>query len=1247
MSAGAKKSSGHDELRSPADAVGLSSLTFGYGLPLMRMGAQRQLQAADLPPIRAPDRPEVVVQRMKDAWEAELSRHPRSPSFWRVVFRAFRNQLLAAAVWTFLESACRLVQPLLLRGFLHALTAGQLERLYSCAAGLVLASLAQAVVHHQLYFCSMCTGWNLRIAVTGLLHWKLLRLRTSSLQSSSSADCYNLVSNDVQRFDNGIPFLHFGWSAFLDALVIGALLVLEVGWVATLCGFGVIVLFVAVMIQFGHRFAKKRKITAEITDARMKLTAEMVGAIMSIKIFCWERAFLDRVTAIRKREHASIFSRQLMVAATGAMYYTLAPLSCFVLVITFVAQGLDLSLTLVYTTLSLLLALRLSFGKSFARFIQTVPELHTSMGRFVRFVAQAEVEPRAPIASGASGAPLAVSAASFAWPSGGPRAISDVTCQLQRGQLMVVSGPVGCGKTALLEGLLGELDLQAGSFELQGSLAYAPQAPWIYAGTLRSNVLAGSACDDAWYEKVISACGLKADLAQLGPLGDLTEIGERGVNLSGGQRARVGLARAVYSRPALALLDDPLSAVDPAVAAHLVRMCLRGEVLESSAVLLCTHHESVFPLADVLLLLDENGAVRACGPPQEVAEICSLSFAGHSAESQSSAVDSARPMTASKTTMDLSFASSTQAVGVSLVKAEDKGKGFIGFRTYSYYAKLAGYSLTLLVFSLFLMSQVALLLSNYWLGVWAEAEDQDAPQYVTVFSIVSGATVVFACLRSVLFYGASLRASSSLHHQALQHVLGTHLAFFSANPHGRILNRFSGDLGNVDEQLSQALHEVLDLGFIGAGAVVLVCITVPPAIVLFVVMLMYMVRLRRFVLKSMTELKRIDSSSRSPVFDCFTASLRGLTCIRAFGREDVTQQRMIDLLEDNAKAFFWWLITNRFIGFRLDMQCVLIMAVAAFGGAALRDIISPELLGLAVVHTISLSGLFQFMVRQSALVESFMTSFERLHAYAKLDGESDVGTVQPPAGFPQVGSLEVSGLRMRYREDFPDVLKGVDFVCPGGVKVGICGRTGSGKSSIFMALARLAEWTGGSVTIDGVDAASLPLGTLRRCISWVPQEPNFFSGTLRLNLDPFGRYADDELLEALRSVSMVDAVGAGGLDSVIADQGSNYSVGERQLLSLARALLQRRRILCMDEAFANVDFATDAKVQSAVRAVTEKVGATVLVIAHRMQTLAKSDYIVVMDDGLVAEHGPPQKLLEQGGAYASMVSQAGITSGHD
>ncbi|CAE8595655.1 unnamed protein product [Polarella glacialis] len=1234
---------------SPADEAGLlATITFSYGLPLMRVGAQRPLQLRDVPTICVSDSAEVVVQRVQDAWDAELLRRPKRPSLLWALFRASKAKIIMSGVYAFLESAVRIAQPVLLQGFLRALTADKERDMYLFASGLVLVSLAQAVIHHQFFYVTMTTGWNLRTAVTGMLHWKLLKLRSNDVGSASSVDCYNLVSNDCQRFDLALPFLHMGWSAIMDVVVVGALVVLEVGWAAMLGSFAVIVVFVMVMSSFGSLLLKQRRITAALTDERLKLTSETIGAVMSVKTYCWEGAFVDRLSAIRSREHGSIFRTQVMTAATGTMYFTLAPISSFVLFMTFVGRGERLSLPIVYTVLSLLLTLRISVGKGFAQFVRTGPECLAAIGRMQTFLTMPEVQHEA--THTASHPVLEVTKASFAWPGGSSRALADVSFKVSQGELLVVSGPVGCGKSALLQALLGELDLQAGRVDIGGlrgarssaALAYAPQTPWICAGTLRANVLLGSLYDEVWYDKVMSACCLKEDLQQLGALGDLTEIGERGVNLSGGQRARVGLARAVYAKPEILLLDDPLAAVDPAVATRLIQGCIRGPVLSSTAVVLCTHQESVFPLADTLLLLGEGGVVRSCGLPKEVAAACGLNLAA-------SNLDAAPVAAETGPVVDPTNAREDPVSG--LVRAEDRKQGSVGLKTYVHFAKLAGYGIVGVTFMAFLFSQVTLLLASYWLGVWAEAEDQSDSTYIVVFSAFTGACVLCACVRSILFYSATLRASSSMHTRALQGLLRTHLGFFTANPQGRIMNRFSGDLGNVDELLSGAMHEVADLGSIIVGSLILVSIAVPPIIPVFCAMIYYMIRLRRFVVSSMTELKRLDSITRSPVFDCFADSMRGLSCIRAFSRQEASQQRMIALLQTNAEAWYWWLITNRFIGFRLDVLCVVIMAFAAIGGAALRDTVSPQLVGLAVVEVINMSGLFQFMVRQSALVESFMTSFERLKSYSHLPPEEDAGSWDPSPDFPSKAELQVTNLSMRYRSDLPVVLKDVNFSCSGGVKIGICGRTGSGKSSFFMALSRLADITGGSIAIDGVDIASMPLKALRRCIAWVPQEPSFFSGTLRMNLDPCGLYEDKYLLAALLSVQMVDAVGPQGLNLQIENQGSNFSVGERQLLSLARALLQQRRLLCMDEAFANVDFVTDSKVQAAIRTMTQDLRATVLVIAHRMQTLADSDHIVVMDAGRVVEHGSPKELLAVGGFYANMVghtpaTEAATVTGH-
>jgi len=1249
--------------KSPAEVVGLQAITFGYGLPLMRLGGQRPLQAADIPPVCSQDSASVVVESLLIAWLNECKRRPKSPELFRAIFEAFRGKVLLGGTWAIAEAACRIGQPLLVGALLDALQQDDLLALYGFATGLVVVGLCQAVVQHQLYYVNMVTGWNLRIALTGLLHWKMLRLRSSTLESSTTADWRNLVANDCNRFELAWPYVHFGWSSFIDLVAVFVLLVHFAGIVPTLGGLAVVGCFIMLMLAFAKRFALQRSITAGITDRRMELTSQVLEAMMSVKIFCWERNFADRIVAIRKLEHASIFRRQVLVASNSTMYFCLAPLSSLVLFLSLAAAGEHLSLANSYAVLGLLLALRLSFGKNFARCIQAAPECYTSGCRLQHFLAQPDVPEVAILLDEAPQAPmLEVEEAAFAWPDGGPVALPQVSFKVHAGQLFVVGGSVGCGKSALLQALLGELDMQQGSIRLRGSVAYAPQAPWIMAGTLRSNILFGSPMERTWYQQVIEACCLLDDIKQLGPLGDETEIGERGVNLSGGQRARVGLARAVYAKPAICLLDDPLAAVDPAVARHLVGQCITGSVLSSAAVVLCTHQVGVYSLANQLLMLGEGGTVQSCGAPDEVAAACGLVLTAQDKTAEPTQPAATQAAIVPEAVEEEGAHASGEAPAppvpeaqVSLVKLEDRKQGSISLGTYLHYIHLAGIVLSLLVFGLFFLSTAALLTSNYWLALWAQAEENgdsdDAEQHSIVFAGLTGATVIFACLRSVLFYFATLRASSSLHSNALNSTLHTPLAFFTSNPLGRILNRFSGDLSNVDEQLAESMHEVADLGFTALGALVVVCIAVPPVVPVFLLMLWYMVWLRRFVVKSMTELRRWDTVTRSPVLDRFTA-LKGLTCIRAFKREGEMQNVVMDLLEKNAKSWYWWLITNRFMGFRLDCQCVLIVAMAAYGSIALREHMPIELAALSLANAIGLAGVFQFMVRQSALVESFMASFERLEAYASLPAEPDNGKELPPDGYPRYGAVEMEGVRMRYRDDLPEVLKGVTFTVQGGSKAGLIGRTGSGKSSLFIALSRLAEVTEGKVSIDGVDVTTMPLSTLRRCIAWVPQEPSFFSGSLRMNLDPLSEFSDEMIEEVVKLVKMDAAVHAsGGLNGVVAERGSNFSVGERQLLSLARALLQKRRVLCMDEAFANVDLDTDHKVQEAVREATGSVQATVLVIAHRLQSLTDSDCMVVMDNGVVAEYGPPQELLHrsqeqtpakavEGATYAALLGHA-------
>lgn len=565
-----------------------------------------------------------------------------------------------------------------------------------------------------------------------------------------------------------------------------------------------------------------------------------------------------------------------------------------------------------------------------------------------------------------------------------------------------------------------------------------------------------------------------------------------------------------------------------------------------------------------------------------------------------------------------------------------------------------GLTLAISVLLLFCAGQAVFVAADFWIKVWVTASDneQSNTYYLKVYIALCFVTAALAVLRAILFFTASIRANTQLHDGALARVLDAPMMWFSANPLGRILNRFSADVGQIDELLPVSLFETLQLAGMVAGSLVVVCIAIPWFLFALPVLFYSLWRLRKYATRSLRELKRLDGTTRSPFFDMFSATLNGIVSIRAFGRQTAMQAAFLSLLEVNARTWFWWLIGNRWLGFRLDILSSVVVALAVVFGIGLREQINPGYLGLALVYAISLSGLFQYMVRQSALVETYMTSVERLLHYGrKLPSEhqaddADVGCppairVVPSPHWPDKGTIELQSVCVRYRADLAVVLQAVSALIPGGAKIGIIGRTGSGKSSLIQALFRLNEICEGRILIDGVDIAQLDVTVLRSQLSLIPQEPALFSGTVRYNLDPFGQYSDGQIVAVLQQVHLEGC----DLDSVVKERGENLSVGQRQLISLARAMLRNRRIVIADEATSNIDYAADSIIQKTLREADCFRSATLLVIAHRIKTIADSDLILVLDNGRVLEMGTPAALLaDPSSAYSAMVHEAALSS---
>eukprot|EP00911_Craspedida_sp_UC1_P000184 UC1_evm1s144 len=910
-------------------------------------------------------------------------------------------------------------------------------------------------------------------------------------------------------------------------------------------------------------------------------------------------------------------------------------------------------------------------------------------------------------------------------------AVTELNLRILPGQLLCVIGPVGCGKSTLLMSLLGELTPTRGSVRVRGKLAYAAQEPWVLSASFRDNILFGHAYDAEWYSRVVAACQLEHDLELL-PDGEFTELGERGVNLSGGQKARISLARAVYSRGQVVLLDDPLSAVDARVGRALFDRCISnnsGSVLSGTTRVLVTHQIRFAERADIILALDREGNPICVGTYAEVKDkLPSLkaltregggdnsgngggggggggggeeeaSETGEEEASETEEEASSAPVVHDATkviSVDTTTLVKKRPVPQKLVQDEGRRDGRLQWNVVSSYARAAAPNQLALVAWILVAcgSQVCLMLGDWWLAEWVGrnvVRDQHAPDSngdydIGVYGGFVLAAVTLSFVRGYLFINGARRASRIVHDKAFRATLGTSVRFFETNPVGRLLNRFSKDTGLTDEVLPVTMLDFVSLSISLVGTVLLVSIVNPWVFLLTGPLVAIFVYFRRYYMKTGREIKRLEATARSPVYSHFTASLAGAATIRSHAASARFVKEMECRQDGHGQGYLAFIFTSRWLGFRLDAFTFAVVLVVAFAALATRNQLDPGLIGLSLMYSIQLTAGFQWCVRQSAELENLLTSLERLLEYCDLPTEASV--VNSPAENGQEegpgernvvkngkeGRLRRSGEKnvagpikrpdaavasalgagasagaghvtfrdfsMRYSEDTPWRLEGLNLdICP-GEKIGVVGRTGAGKSSLLYSLFRLTP-SRGSIVLDGVDTGSVPLSTFRKHISVIPQDPLLFSGTIRSNLDPFNTHADADLWRALDLVHLrtpVEAMGQ-GLGSKVAEDGGNLSLGQRQLVCLARAMLRPTALLVMDEATSNVDAATDALIQETIR--TEFKHHSVLVIAHRLDTVIDSDRIAVMEAGRLVEVGPPAELAaKEDGIFASLVREA-------
>eukprot|EP00051_Salpingoeca_urceolata_P018547 m.260888 g.260888 ORF g.260888 m.260888 type:complete len:1419 (-) comp19220_c0_seq3:108-4364(-) len=869
--------------------------------------------------------------------------------------------------------------------------------------------------------------------------------------------------------------------------------------------------------------------------------------------------------------------------------------------------------------------------------------------------------------------------------------LHDITLSVRLGELVGICGRVGSGKSSLLSGILGQMKLVTGQVFANDDVAYVSQQAWIQSITVRDNILFGQPYDKEKYNRILDVCCLKEDLDILAA-GDETEIGERGINLSGGQKQRVSLARALYSEKAVYLLDDPLSAVDGYVGRRIFDNCIK-DYLGSRTVIFVTHQLQYLPQCDRVLLVD-GGRIAEEGTYDSML-VAGTRFHGlvsaqqlqHDAEeeekaeevgegvrphalvlepsegpdqgkshlqagkhrNEAEAVLPAQPQQDATVAAEASTKAAEAAVaaGKSLVQAESREKGAVTWRTYVKWMRAGGtFFGWLLVFLLFITATLSKTFSEWWLSWWMEQGDgedhvgdergsisdhPDRQLYTLIYGMSAVLLIVVQIIRAVCYNRRVLKASSHLFERLFDTVVKAPMSFFDQTPTGRIINRFSKDLDDIDVQLPNVIEQLLQNILQIVASLILVATVLPWFLIACVPILCAYVVLVKYFRPTQRELKRLDNVSRSPVFSQLTAALQGLATLHAFMKENTFRSKFAGAIDENTRAFFGFWVASRWFALRLDLVTISLTGSTALLVALLRDDIDPELAGLVLFLVSALGGTFQFTTRMTAEAEARFTSVERITGYIEtLPAEGfDDREQAVPEHWPANGSIEMKDLVVRYRPQLPPALKSVSCVIRAREKIGIAGRTGSGKSTLVSCFFRMLEASEGSILIDGIDIANVNLHRLRASLAIIPQDPTLFVGTVRYNLDPFDEHSDDRLWDALERAHLKDAIAAldRGLDEQVVENGENFSVGQRQLLCLARALLRDSPILVLDEATSAADSQTDAAIQDTIR---ESFAGrrTLVVIAHRLDTILDSDRILILDDGRVAEFDAPDTLLD-------------------
>ena len=1276
----------------------LSVPLFGWlELFVLKSSLKKSFTKKDLPDPHFECNAREAYEDFQKVWSKE--KKSKNPKLWKTFFVLFYKQLIFTAILNIIEVTANLSLPILVGVFIGILectgSSNRILKLFGIAIGIYFITVARSVLLQNALARLTISGIKFRNILTSAIYNRLLLFSHDQIHNISYGKLITPISLGLYKLDLGIIFIHYLWIYPYALVLFVFLLWKEIGW-AAFAAAALALMQIPLSMVLGYYVTKLRLKIGKVTDSRNKIMREVIEGMRIIKTFAWEYSVEKFVGSVRANEFRKYLQSSLLKVAS-IIIAIISPISGSVVCLSLYAlTGGEFTAATIFTAISLLRNFRqVNIFLSVAAI--NISEIYSIIKRVQwilggkEFLIQEENDVKTnetPI--------VCTNNFSCGWGTDdkNEQVVSNVNFTVKPGEILTIIGGVGSGKSSLLMGLVNENVSINGTKIVKGSKALTLQEPWVFSDTVKENITFGANFDPVWFGKVVEACCLEDDIKSL-VKGDETVVGERGITLSGGQKARISLARTVYADKDIYLLDDPLSAVDSIVAERLYSECIRG-ILKDKIVILVTHQLRFVHDSNHVLVLDK-GEPLCMGNYKEVIEnpSCKEIFEKVKDEPKPKEEETTVQLDDDIAPLDIKDIANKN-FNLSLISlptkedferenlleklenhenslsAEKNEKGSVSIKAYLIYfwkgAHIFGPMILIMIMLTQLLGDIGL---NYYLVFWTAltevnitsitscqiprfngSTNSSSPGFnplantsnherILIYFSLGVLCLICYYVGYSLLYSSLLNASRRLHNAILWKILRVPMRFFDINQSGSIINRFSKDVGTLDDILPllvlQFTQTILAFIYTLISAIISQWLVIFPTCILIILLVLY----RSYYLRISRQVKRMESAAKSPILTHISTTLHGLPCIHTLQLESMLINKFYSYQQAHYHVWTTDQMLARWFGLRIDLIISFYTLLTQSVYIIMSDSVDPRSVAFSVALLLSISGLVQFCIRTSAQIETFMVATERILAYTKLPEE-------PPLNLKgkrfQIfsGDIVFRDVTLRYSSHLPKVLKELNINIKAGQKVGIVGRTGAGKSSLQAALFRLVELSGGSILVDGTDISTVGLHELRSQISIIPQDPVLFSGPLRRTLDPFDEYTDVDVWNVLEKVQLKDKVSEleGQLQFAVSDAGSNFSVGEKQLFCLARALVRNNKVLMLDEATSNVDMLTDSVIQRIIR--THFRDATVLTIAHRLNTIIDADSIIVMGNGRVKECGTPWLMLQDpNGHLTKLVNKTG------